>query len=380
MREKLRNIFNFDNLLKIKFWIFNNPKKILILLSILAFIFYTVTSFHNTNLRIDLAFLLFSTLYVFSIYLCISIGLNMTYKLIGFANFAHAELFIVGAYVGVTWSEIFHERDPILEDYFGAIIVAFLIAGLTALICDILVFQPIRKLNASNESLMISSIGVGLILRNLISMFYSGKAVYFRLPSSQDIPRYDISSILLGSRSGENYFNIKETNFALRYEIILGLLVALTMVILLFLFLEKTKLGKALRSTSDNKDLAEISGIDTLKMIRVTWFIGGGLAGVSGIIFASTLPVIPFSGFLFLLPAFAVIVLGGVGSLKGSVYASLIIAFTQVLSNSYLLSIERILKDTEFERSALVSYNTIVPFIILIFVILFKPQGLYGDD
>ncbi|NDB29038.1 branched-chain amino acid ABC transporter permease, partial [archaeon] len=174
--------------------------------------------------------------------------------------------------------------------------------------------------------------------------------------------------------------NIKGTNFALRYEILLALTVSLVMVGGLFLFLEKTKLGKALRSTADNKDLAEISGIDTLRMIRITWFIGGGLAGVSGIIFASTLPVIPFSGFLFLLPAFAVIVLGGVGSLKGSVYAAMIIAFTQVLSNSYLTSIERILLDTPYERTALVSYNTITPFIILIFVILFKPQGLYGDE
>ena len=74
------------------------------------------------------------------------------------------------------------------------------------------------------------------------------------------------------------------------------------------------------------------------------------------------------------------IVLGGVGSLKGSVYAAMIIAFTQVLSNSYLTSIERILLDTPYERTALVSYNTITPFIILIFVILFKPQGLYGDE
>ena len=380
MFEKVKEFKALTSTYERKTWLSENRNYIIKNLSILLFSIYTFVNIINTNLRMDISFIIFSTLYVFSIYLCISIGLNMTYKLIGFANFAHAELFIVGAYVGVAWSEIYSERSPILQDYFGALLVAFILAGIVALLSDLLVFQPIRQLNASNESLMISSIGVGLIIRNIVSMFYGGKAVYFRLPSSQEIPRIDIPSVLFGSISGVTPLNIKGTNFALRYEILLALTVSLVMVGGLFLFLEKTKLGKALRSTADNKDLAEISGIDTLRMIRITWFIGGGLAGVSGIIFASTLPVIPFSGFLFLLPAFAVIVLGGVGSLKGSVYAAMIIAFTQVLSNSYLTSIERILLDTPYERTALVSYNTITPFIILIFVILFKPQGLYGDE
>ena len=156
-----------------------------------------------------------------------ALGITLIFGILRFANFAHAELFIVGAYVGVAWSEIYSERSPILQDYFGALLVAFLLAGIVALLSDLLVFQPIRQLNASNESLMISSIGVGLIIRNIVSMFYGGKAVYFRLPSSQEIPRIDIPSVLFGSISGVTPLNIKGTNFALRYEILLALTVSL---------------------------------------------------------------------------------------------------------------------------------------------------------
>ncbi|MFV2014966.1 MAG: branched-chain amino acid ABC transporter permease, partial [Candidatus Heimdallarchaeota archaeon] len=173
---------------------------------------------------------------------------------------------------------------------------------------------------------------------------------------------------------------IKDTEFFVSYEMIFAVFVILFVIIALFYFLEKTKTGTALRATSNNIDLAESSGINTEKMIKLTWFIGGGLAGVAGIIFVLRLPMIPAQGFLFLLPAFAVVVLGGVGSLKGSVLASLIIAFTQVISKSYLIGIEKILEDKNNFRGLVSSYDIILPFVILIGVILVRPYGLYGDE
>ena len=115
-------------------------------------------------------------------------------------------------------------------------------------------------------------------------------------------------------------------------------------------------------------------------MIKLTWFIGGGLAGVAGLIFVFRNPVIPFQGFLFLLPAFAVVVLGGVGSLKGSVIAALIIAFSQTISKSYLGGLTNLFENTGNFRGFISGYDIIIPFVILIGMILIKPAGLYGEE
>ncbi|MCE7735846.1 MAG: branched-chain amino acid ABC transporter permease [Candidatus Heimdallarchaeota archaeon] len=364
------------------------------------FISFTVWGIIHDNryFKFNTTSLVVTSLFLASIYLCISLGLNLTYDLMGFANFAHAEYFIIGAYTGVIFNFYYPLGTITFNDLFLVMIIAFVVAGFIAVLGDILVFGPLRRMGTSNESLMISSIGWGIILRNLVSLYFGGGSYWFDIPDidGMTLPKFSFStrpirmewteepfplaSKLIGSKSGTGYFKIKDVEFYVPYEMIIAILVTLILVIGLIFFLDKTKTGTALRATSNNLDLAESSGIDTEKMIKLTWFIGGGLAGVAGLIFVLRFPVIPAQGFLFLLPAFAVVVLGGVGSIKGSFFASLIIAFTQTISKSYLIGIESYLEDQDQFRGLISSYDIVIPFVILIVVILIRPRGLFGEE
>lgn len=374
-----------DKLVELK----RNPTKAALILFALWFLLWTFNGISKSYFTFDLVGIFFNGLYLAAIYLCISMGLNMTYKLIGFANFAHAEYFVTGAYVGVAYSLYFAAREATLGDYFLVLILAFLTSGLVALIGDYFIFEPLRKLNSTPEAMMITSIGWGILLRNVLLIFFSGQASYYRVKQVDGFNFFSIffkepfviPSFWIGNRKGVGFLNFAYTQYFLEYERIFAIVISAIVVSALFIFLQRTKLGKALRATSDNIDLAESSGIDTTQMIRITWLIGGGLAGVAGVLFATRTPVIPYTGFIFLLPAFAVVVLGGVGSLKGSVYAAVIVAFTQYLSEFYLNGMQTILEiNFAIERNGLNAYSKVFPFVILIGVILFKPQGLFGDE
>lgn len=359
-------------------------RNLIILFTIgIIFLIWTINGIRNSFFIFEPVTIIIGTLFLGSVYLCMSLGLNMTYKLINFANFAHAEYFVLGAYIGIYWNALTQSRDQLFVDYFIVIIIAFIISGIVAVLGDKFIFEPLRDRGSTPETMMITSIGWGIILRNFISMFFGGESEFFNMYKKEPIK---INTWFFGFGEGKGFFKIEPTQYGLRFEIILAIIMTSILVTALFMFLEKTKVGTALRATSDNIDLAESSGINTLLMTRITWMIGGGLAGVAGVIFVSRIPVIPYTGFLFLLPAFAVIVLGGIGSLKGSVVASIIIAFSQTLAIPYLVGIEKIIISRNerlgidaIERTGLSAYSIVVPFIILISFILFKPTGLYGE-
>lgn len=326
----------------------------------------TIIGFALQELTFNISLIFFSSLYIAALYLCISLGLTMTYKLLNFANFAHAEYFLVGAYTAIAYSMML-DRPPVFIDIFIVLVLSFVITGTVAVIGDLLVFKPLRKKNSSSETMMISSIGWGIVLRNVVAIFFGGGFMYFRWVK---IPTIGIPSIRIGGRDV-----LKYKIYGLNASNVVAIIVTAILVLSLFYLLAKTKVGKALRATSDNVDLAESSGIKTDRMINITWFIGGGLAGISGVLFSLTNALSPIAGFLYLLPAFAVVVLGGIGSLKGSVLAALIIAFSQNLSVSYLSWLEEPLNRTGF-----IAYQRVIPFVVLIIVILIKPTGLYGED
>lgn len=354
--------------------------KISVVVAALLFFGWTAFGFHKYFYIMNTSSSLLSGLFLASIYLSFAIGLNLTYKLLGFANFAHAEYFVVGAYVGVGWSYTFESQGLQGHDYVYVVLLAFLASGIVAVIGDLLIFKPLRNRNATAETLMITSIGWGILIRNIISIFFGGDSLYFRLPQQKG----SMPTIWLGRRNGHGYLHYF-TNIKYNYDkyVTFAIYTTIFFIGLLIIFMEYTKLGKALRATSDNRDLAESSGINTELMILITWFIGGGLAGVAGAIFVAKTPVIPYSGFLYLLPAFAVVVLGGIGSIRGSIVAALIIGFTEDLSKMYLSGQEKINAayfHFKLQRTGLFAYSIVFPFIILILVIFLKPTGIYGEE
>ena len=136
----------------------------------------------------------------------------------------------------------------------------------------------------------------------------------------------------------------------------------LSLVVLLHLFLQRTKMGKAMRATADNMELARVSGIDTERVIIWTWGIGGALVAAGGILYGIDVQLHPYMGWNFLLPLFAATILGGIGNMYGALVGALVMGVAQQVSTAYLLP----------------TYKPAVAFIVMILILLVRPQGIFG--
>ena len=259
------------------------------------------------------------------------------------------------------------------------VILGFIFGAIVAVLAEVIVFSPLRNKGVGPEGLMISSLGVGIFLRNFLAFYFTSVPLTgLKIPS--DIDTISIDSVIIGGK--QNFLIYMDYSYSLPVAGLILILVTVVLVGLLFALLKYTKLGKSLRATSDNQDLAESSGINTKKSIIVVWIIGGGLASVAGVIFSWYRPINPNTGFLFLLPTFAVIVLASIGSLKGTVLAAFIIAFSRQISISYLSGFETLLRTIipGIRIGSWSGYSAIIPYVILILIIFFKPKGLFGGD
>ncbi|AEF95939.1 branched-chain amino acid ABC transporter permease [Methanotorris igneus] len=285
----------------------------------------------------DIAQILVDTVVLGSVYVLVAVGLTMTYGLLKFANFAHAEFITFGAYVGLVAVTMLN------LGLVGGGILAFILTGLLGILGYLLVFKPLQKRGANSVELMIASIGVGLIIRHILQQIFGAPMKTYGIVRHI----YEIGSVRI-------------TNLE-----ILEIICAFAFIIIFHIILHKTKLGKAMRAVSNNPSLAMASGINVDKIILWVWFIGAGAAGLGGMLFAANTRVIPTFGWEILLPVFAVVVLGGIGSVYGTFLAAFIIALAENIG-VVLLS----------ELGLSTGYRPAVAFIILILVLLIRPQGL----
>lgn len=274
-----------------------------------------------------------------SIYALIAIGLTMTYRVLKFANFSHAELVTFGAYAA------YMINVSQTRSIFYGIIGAFFLTGALGIILDTLVFKKLRKKESDVISMMIASIGIGLVVRQSIQEIWGPQIRWYDL----NLQTY-------------NLFGGWITNMQI-YIIISSVL----LIFFLHFMFTKTKLGKAMRGVSDNPQLAMASGIDTEKILLWVWFIGSGLAGVGGVLRSADTRLVPMLGWEVLLPAFAVVILGGIGSFYGAILAAYILGFAENFG-VVLLS----------DLSISTGYRPAIAFIILILVLIFRPTGIMG--
>jgi branched-chain amino acid transport system permease protein len=317
-----------------------------ILVGLIAFlVLEVVTSGLNRSatMNFNLSAILFSGLYWSAVYLSIAIGLTLTYKVQRFANFAQAEMMLVGAYVALTlmWSDRFFSISDAPEDgnidwtlLIWASICAFVVTGFTGLLIDRLVFRRLRNKAATPQVMMIASLGVAMVLRAILYMRFSASTFRFvpdrdwRLTTSiVDIPT-GLLKLNLGDRVAtplmEFSANVNSYGFAYsKIALVVGIFLT---VIFLILLLQKTRLGRQMRAVADNPDLAASSGIHLEHVHRSTSFLSAGIAGLGGSLLAGILPINPELGLMLLLPAFAVIVLGSIGSIPGVLIGALIVA------------------------------------------------------
>ena len=327
-----------------------------------------------------------NTLFTGMIYLEISLGITLVYKILKFANFAQAELVTFGAYMAFIFGFIGESIGTWKIFAFLGIFqwipvflllssVAFVLTATLAYVLDLVLFKPLRKRDASPITLMIASFALGLSLRMVFQQIFSANPIEV----SDYFVQVNLDSIIL------------------RIVIIASVLFS-TWFFQIILY--KTKYGKIMRAVSDNEDLAKVTGIKVTRIHLLVWIIAGGFAGVAGLLFTSypvgTPWITPQIGFTLLLSAFAVAILGGVGSFEGVVIASLIIGFTEnmgvvVLNQLAQLKIHFDVPTIGFQKGLpfitnfvadltfSTSYKVALSYIILIIVLKIRPYGLLGE-
>lgn len=272
-----------------------------------------------------------------SLYLIGAVGLTLTYGLSKFPNFAHAEFITLGAFFGYIVAE------PLGLGLPPSLVVAFLATGFVGLLCYRGIFQTLSKKGATIIHLMVASIALGLILRYSIGSIWGWEPLYFKT----SWPSFDIGTIRITGLW------------------IWLIFVAITLSIIMHLILVHTKIGKAIRATNSNPELALASGINIDRIILVTWFIGAGLAAIAGIFRAANTQIWPMTGWDIILPMFAVAILGGIGNFYGSIVAAFIIGLAENLGVVLLMALR-----------LSTSYRIAIAFIILILTLIIRPEGL----
>jgi branched-chain amino acid transport system permease protein len=281
-----------------------------------------------------------------------AVGLSMVFGILRFPNFGHGDIMTLGAYfgllLGVTVLPSLGVPDARMAplsfglSFLVGILPAMLLTGGVVVAIDFLVFRRLRQRRASPVLMAIAALGVGLMLRAVVFLGWGS----------------GFQNYSVGLRTVYNL----PLGLQIRPDQIFILAAAVVLVVGLYLFLEKSKMGKALRATADNPDLARVSGINTDRMIIWTWLIAGGLAAAGGMLLGLQGQVRPLMGWDFLLPLFAAVILGGIGNPYGALVGGLVIGIAQETSTIWIQP----------------SYKPAVAFMILIIILLVRPRGIFG--
>lgn len=263
-----------------------------------------------------------------------AIGFTAIFAVLRYPNFAIGSLATIGAYAG--WFANVRLGWP-LEASFG---LAFLGAGLTALASEWLAMRPLEKSGAL--MMAISSLAVGIVLENMVRFAYGNEPRGFNVPLMRDI------------RFGDLRMSPQQIeNFA----------VALLLMAVLWAALNLTRMGRAMRATADNPDLARLKGVQPGTVAAITALVGGGLAGIGGMLVALDTAADPLTGFRLILSVFAAAVLGGLGSIPGAVLGALMIGMVEELTVLLLAP----------------NYRTAIGFAVILIVLTVRPSGLFGE-
>ena len=385
----------------------------------------------DASFTLDLVSISTGTLTWSSTYLAIAIGLTLTYKVQRYGNFAQSELFMIGMYLSMImiWTDYFFPMSNLSTTKDGVLtwsvllftlIAAFVLTGIAGIIIDRLVYKGFRKTNTSPQVMMIASLGVALILRALTYLRFGASRNMFEPEGDWRMPnlRWEIPTTKLRFNLGERtleddrtytHFNCEQTGAdEVTGEPILSRIVSDTSkpafeiydtttdcvtqattnyayykgavpvvifsaVLLLLLLLNKTRLGRRMRAVADNPELAASSGINVERVHLTSAFLSAGLSGMGGAIFALTLRFNPETAFTLLLPSFAIIVLGTIGSVPGAIVGSLIVGFVRALSSPVLIGI-----GMPLGRSNYSALDGVMPYIFLVAILMIMPEGI-GD-
>ena len=272
-----------------------------------------------------------------SVYAMIALGYTMVYGIAKMLNFAHGDVIMVGAYISFCASA-YLGLPPVLS-----VLLAMVVCTLLGIGIEAFAYKPLRR--AGSLSVLITAIGVSYLLQNIALLIWGSN------------PKSFTSIVTFGSLS------LFDGKLIITAESIVTVIACIIIMIALTLFTKKSKMGKAMRAVSEDKDAAELMGINVNVTISLTFAIGSALAAIAGVLLCSAYPILqPTTGSMPGIKAFTAAVFGGIGSIPGAMIGGILLGIIEIFSKSYI--------STELSDA--------IVFAVLIIVLLVKPTGILG--
>jgi branched-chain amino acid transport system permease protein len=294
-------------------------------------------------------------------YALIALGYTMVYGVLEFINFAHSEIFVLGAFVGVEVLLLLQSAGQLATLHPAVILLlvivtGMIISGVAAMALERVAYRPL--LGGPRLVALISAIGASFFLQDGLRLFESlwRNTFYLNYPSLEFFER-----------------NLPVTaNLVIPVKSLLVIVTALLTLAGLYFFVNHTKLGTAIRAVAQDPDTASLMGVPVNRVIALTFFVGGALGGLAGVLFGIHYSLVnPYSGFVPGMKAFTAAVLGGIGNIPGAVLGGMMLGLLEAFAASYL----SLMTDGAFGAE----YKDVVAFLVLILILIFRPKGLLGE-
>jgi branched-chain amino acid transport system permease protein len=294
-------------------------------------------------------------------YALIALGYTMVYGVLEFINFAHSEIFVLGAFVGV--EVLFWLQDAghlaVLHPAFVLLLViaaGMLISGLAAMALERVAYRPLQ--GSARLVALISAIGASFFLQDALRLFESLWRNTFYL----SYPTLDVLDQVLPLAA----------NLVVPVKSLMVIVTALLSLAGLYYFVNRTRVGTAIRAVAQDPETASLMGIPVNRVIALTFFVGGAMGGLAGVLFGLHYSLVnPYSGFAPGMKAFTAAVLGGIGNIPGAMLGGMVLGLLEAFAASYL----SLLTDGAFGAE----YKDVFAFLVLILILIFRPKGLLGE-
>jgi branched-chain amino acid transport system permease protein len=291
-----------------------------------------------------------------STYALIALGYTMVYGILKLLNFAHGDVFMIGAYVGLGVLTVFGGAiDPTISIWVVLLLMtaaAMAVCAVLGVVIERFAYRPLR--DAPRIAPLISALGVSFFLAYSMQLLYGAQHRTYDTFNMAGGKLYE-PAITIGS-------------FTISWLRVIGIVAAAVLMVLLWLLVSRTRIGKAMRATSYDRDAAAMMGIDIDRVIRFAFVLSGGLAGAAGVLFALRTDLYPTMGFTPGLFAFTAAVIGGIGSVPGAMLGGLLLGTVEAFTVTYITA----------WIGLPVGLSNLVIFSLLIVFMLVRPQGILG--